>query len=172
MSDYQPPPLFLDRPPQQTVASEKPWHRLLLYFKAQGLSNKECARHLETSEQYVGQITRQPWFRKQLVDLIHSQGLTGVQNLIRGAAAESVLKLIDLRDNAKKEEVQRDCARELVDRYLGKSVQVSAPEQDPLARIDERKLDAEIEELQKKLAIDPRTLGRAESLATERASQN
>lgn len=124
------------------------------------MSNRECAKHLETSEQYVGQISRQPWFRQQLVELLQQEGLPAVQELIRGAAVESVLKLIELRDDAKKEEVQRDCARELLDRYLGKAPQVSAPEADPLAKVDERKLDSEIEELQKKLAIDPSRLGR------------
>ena len=118
--------------PQQQLKTEQPWHRLLLYFKARGLSNRECAERLQTSEQYVGQISRQPWFRHKLVKLLKDEGLPGIQEMIRGAAPESILKLIELRDTAKKEEVQRDCAMDLLDRYLGKSATVVTTG-DPLA---------------------------------------
>jgi hypothetical protein len=151
--DYlrDPDRLYGDRViPQQQLKSEQPWHRLLLYFKARGLSNIECAKRLNTSEQYVGQIARQPWFRLRLVKVLKDEGLPGIQEMIRGAAPESVLKLVELRDHAKKEEVQRDCAMDLLDRYLGKSATVIA-QGDPIAEIDERKLDAEIRELNSRI---------------------
>ena len=147
-----PDKLFGDRiVPQQQLKTEQPWHRLLLYFKARGLSNRECADKLGTSEQYVGQISRQPWFRLKLVKLLKEEGLPGIQEMIRGAAPESILKLIELRDSAKKEEVQRDCAMDLLDRYLGKSPQVVTTERETLADVDEKKLDAEISDLQRRV---------------------
>jgi hypothetical protein len=147
-----PDKLFGDRiVPQIQLKTEQPWHRLLLYFKGRGLSNIECARKLGTSEQYVGQIARQPWFRLKLVRMLKEEGLPGIQEMIRGAAPECVLKLIELRDDAKKEEVQRDCAMDLLDRYLGKAPQVAAPERETIADLDEKKLDAEIAALQRRV---------------------
>lgn len=151
------PALWGMRDPQIELKSEQPWHRLLLYFKSKGLSNKKCAAHLQafglgTSAVYVGQIVRQPWFQRALVHTLQQEGLPAVQEMIRGAAAESVLKLIELRDSAARQEVQRDCAMDLLDRYLGKAPQLSAPEADPLSKVDEKRLDAEIEELMKKLS--------------------
>lgn len=143
--------LFGDRiVPQIQLKSEQPWHRILLYLKSRGLSNIECAKKLDTSEQYVGQIARQPWFRLRLVQLLKEEGLPAIQELLRGSAPESVLKLIELRDNAKKEEVQRDCAMDLLNRYLGKSPTIIA-EGEPISSVDERKLDAEIHELQRRI---------------------
>jgi hypothetical protein len=149
--EHKPPPLWGSREPQIELKSEQPWHRLLLYFKAQGLSNRLCAKKLDTSPHYISQIVRQDWFQRELVQLLQSEGLPGVQNLIRGAAAESVLKLIQLRDEAGKEEVQRDCAKDLLDRYMGKAPQPISSEMEPLSKIDEARLDAEIAELTRKL---------------------
>lgn len=159
--EHEPPPLWGSREPQIELKSEQPWHRLLLYFKAQGISNKRCAQKLGTSPQYVGQIVRQAWFQKELIKLLQTEGLPGVQNLIRGAAAESVLKLIELRDGASKEEVQRDCAKDLLDRYMGKAPQPLSVETEPLSKVDEQRLDAEIAELMSKLSVSPTEQGSA-----------
>jgi hypothetical protein len=136
--------------PQQQLKSEQPWHRLLLYFKARGLSNVACAEKLGISKVYIGQVSRQPWFRQKLVRIMREEGLPGVQDMLRAACPESILKLVELRDGAKSEVVQANCAMDLINRYLGKAAQPIVGGETP-ADVDERKLDAEIAELQKKV---------------------
>jgi hypothetical protein len=145
-----PDALHADRLAVITVQSEQPWHRLLLYFKSQGLSNAECAKRLDVTPVQVSTVSRQEWFRQRLVDLLKQEGLPAVQELIRGAAAESVLRLIELRDTAKSEALQADCAMDLLNRYLGKAPQIVS-EGTSLAEVDEEQLDARIATLQKKI---------------------
>ena len=147
-----PDKLYGHRQPQQQLKSEQPWHRLLLYFKARGLSNKECEEKLGVSHVYIGQIARQPWFRQKLVTVLKEEGLPAVQEMLRSSAPESVLNVIELRDNATSESIQANCAMDLLDRYLGKAPTVVSEQKSPLADVDEQKLDARIAELQKVIA--------------------
>jgi hypothetical protein len=152
--DYymSPDALHGDRPPQIQLKSEQPWHRVLLYLKSRGWTNRRCAELLDTSEQYVSQISRQPWFRERLLKTLKAEGLPAVQEMLRSEAPESILKLVRLRDTAKSETVQAQCAMDLLDRYLGKAPTVIAENAQPLAAVDEQKLDADIARLQKQIA--------------------
>jgi len=136
--------------PPVVYKKEKAIHRRILFLKAHGLSNIEVAEMVGMTPVGVGLVTRQEWFREALVELMNETGVDGVKELIKGAAMDSVMKIITLRDTAQSEAVQRDCAFDLMDRYLGKAVQpIGESGKKPLA--DEARLDAEIAELQKKL---------------------
>ena len=128
---------------------EKPMHRRILFLKAQGMSNVHIAEAIGMTPVGVGLVCRQEWFRAALVQLMNGSGVDGVKKAIEGAALDSVFKIIELRDTANSESVKKDCAMDLLDRYLGKAVQPIGSEGKPIA--DEAKLDAEIAELQKKL---------------------
>lgn len=127
---------------------EKPIHRIILFLRAQGLSYREISEQTGMGMTGVSWLCSQAWFKEQLLALLNSQGIDPVKQLIQSAAVDSIYKVIELRDKAKSEAVQRDCAFDLLDRYLGKSVQPIGPEKAPIA--DEAQLDAEIAELQRK----------------------
>jgi hypothetical protein len=113
--------LFNDRDPNLAIAHEKPEHRLAVYMKARGASNNEIARALGYTAPWVSQLVRQPWFRARLVAEQRSAGIDELRSTIEGAALDSVLTLIDLRDNvANPPAVRRTAADSLLDRYLGK----------------------------------------------------
>jgi hypothetical protein len=128
---------------------EKPIHRRILMLKAHGMSNRQVAAIVEMTPVGVGYVTRQKWFKEALVELMNETGIDGVKQAISGAALDSVFKIIELRDNAASEAVQKDCAFDLVNRYLGKAVQPISSDAKPIA--DEAKVDAEIAELTNKL---------------------
>lgn len=129
---------------------ERPVHRVIMFLAAQGMSNVEIAFKVGVTPTTVSRLMRQPWFKKRVVDIVNSQGLDPVKEIIRGAALDSVYKIIELRDKASSENVQMKSAFDLLDRYLGKSVQPVA--EDKVSISDEARLDAEIAELQKQVA--------------------
>lgn len=138
--------------PKVEIKKENPRHRRILFMKAHGMSNRNIAEVLGMTPVGVGLIVRQPWFRESLVQLMNHSGIDGVKNAIQGAALDSVYKIIELRDNAESEAVQRDCAFDILDRYLGKAVQPIG-EAGKKTIADETRLDAEITELQKRLGL-------------------
>ena len=138
--------------PAVVIKKENARHRRILYMKAHGMSNRDIAEVVQMSPVSIGLITRQEWFKAALVQLMNACGIDGVKQVIQGAAIDSVYKVIQLRDAAKSEAVQRDCAFDILDRYLGKAVQpIGETNKKPVG--DEMRLDSEISELQKKLGI-------------------
>lgn len=135
-----------------TIQKENARHRRILFMKAHGMSNKDIAEALGMTPAGVGLVTRQDWFRESLVQLMNACGIDGVKKAIESAALDSVFKIIELRDEATSEAVQRDCAFDILDRYLGKAVQPIG-ESGKKTISDEARLDAEIAELQKKLGM-------------------
>lgn len=139
--------------PQVIYKKENARHRRILFLKAHGLSNIEIANIVGMTPVGVGLVVRQPWFQEGLLALMNHTGCDGVKKAIQSAALDSVFKIIDLRDSASSEAVQRDCAFDLLDRYLGKAVQPIG-ETNKATIADEAKLDAEIAELTKKIAAN------------------
>jgi len=138
------------------IKKESPRHRIILLMKAQGMSNRAIASELGITPEGVGLVTRQPWFRAALVQLLNHSGVDEVKGLIAGAAADAVYKIIELAQTAKSEQVQKDCCFDIVDRFLGKAPVVDGGKKAPIA--DEKKLDAEIAELERRLRVPaPRT---------------
>lgn len=112
--------LFNERPPNLAILHEKPEHRLLLWMKAQGASNREIARQSGYTEPWLSQLFRQPWAKDRLVQIMTDEGKDLVQGLLQSACADSIYKLMELRDGAESEQVQRSAADSLLDRWLGK----------------------------------------------------
>src|SRR2546430_16148555 len=74
--DYEgnPERLFNDRKPNFAILSEKPEHRLVVFLKAEGLSNTEIAARTGYQLAGVGQAPRQPWARERLVQEMSHAG--------------------------------------------------------------------------------------------------
>jgi hypothetical protein len=111
-------------PPNFAILTEKPEHRIIIYLKAQGLSNKEIAERCGYTQSWVCQICRQPWFRLRLVQELKEAGVDAVQTVLKAAALDSVFTLIDIRDDPTTPKAVRsqNCER-LLDRYFGKPTQ-------------------------------------------------
>lgn len=114
--------LFNQLDPNLAILHEKPEHRQILWMKARGHSNRECAQATGYTDAWISQLTRQPWFRSLLLKEMNDAGRDEVETLLEGAAADSVLKLIELRDKAPPT-VARQSAVDLLDRFLGKPTQ-------------------------------------------------
>jgi hypothetical protein len=110
--------------PNFAILSEKAEHRIIVYLKAQGLSNKEVAERTGYTQSWVCQITRQPWFRLRLVQELKEAGVDAVQQVLKATVLDSVFTLIDIRDDPTTPKAIRsqNCER-LLDRYFGKPTQ-------------------------------------------------
>jgi hypothetical protein len=142
-------PFFNSREPNLAIMHEKPEHRVLLMLKAQGLSNREIAKQTGYTEPWMSQLFRQPWAQRALSEFITNAGLDEVTQLLKGAAADSVRKLIDIRDNplAPVAVVRATCV-DLLDRFMGKPAQHVHVEQSPIMTTnDVAEIDKKIEEL-------------------------
>lgn len=139
--------LFNQRPPNLAILHEKPEHRLLLWMKAQGASNREISKESGYTEAWLSQLFRQPWAQALLVEMMTSAGMDVVQQTLKSAAPDSVFKLIELRDDPDTPAaVQAKVCDSLLDRYLGK------PKQQVEVQQTAQLSNESVEELDKRLA--------------------
>ena len=151
--------LFNAKEPNLAILHEKPEHRLLLYMKAQGASNKEIAEQSGYTQPWLSQLFRQPWAQQRLVEIMNDCGKDRVTTLLQSAAEDSVYTLIELRDDAEAPAaVRRSAADSLLDRYLGKpKQQVDVTQHSAATPDDVLALDKQIAELE---AEEQRLTGR------------
>jgi hypothetical protein len=139
---------FNPRDPNLAILHEKPEHRLLLWMKAQGASNREIAQQSGYTEPWLSQLFRQPWAQVRLVEMLTEAGVDVVHGLLKAAAPDSVLKLIEIRDNPKINQthpgVVRSCCVDLLEHYLGKPKQQVEVRSENKTSLDITELDAEI----------------------------
>jgi hypothetical protein len=152
--------LEASKEPNLAILHEKPEHRLLVYLKAQGKSNRQCAELMGFTESWISQITRQPWFRKRLVETLSKHGGDAVEAVLKTEALASVETLIELRDNAKSDATKLAATNSLLDRIFGKPTQhikterMASPDnaQDEMSKIDKEL--AELRAQQKLVGLD------------------
>lgn len=137
---------FNGKDPNLAILHEKPEHRLLLYMKAQGASNKEIAEQSGYTQPWLSQLFRQPWAQQRLIEIMNQCGKDRVTTLIASAAEDSVLTLIELRDDPESPAaVRRSAAENLLDRYLGKPKQQVDVVQKGTSAEDVQEIDRELE---------------------------
>lgn len=113
--------LFNAVQPQYVLKREKLQHRAVIMLKARALSNREVAEALGMTAVAVGYIVNQPWAQEQVLAEIEQAGRDEVQTLLQGAASDSVIRLINERDNDKAKPSERiAAANSLLDRLFGK----------------------------------------------------
>lgn len=143
---------FNQKDPNLAILHEKPEHRLVIFMKAKGASNREIAAASGFTEPWVSQILRQPWARARLAEEINKAGRSEIQTVLEGAAVDSVYKLIEIRDDKDSPaSVKRAACVDLLDRFLGKPQQRVEVTQDPLASKDVKELDREAENLAREI---------------------
>jgi hypothetical protein len=115
---------FNAQTPNLAIVHERPEHRQMLWMKARGASNHEIAVKMGYTDSWVSQVLRQPWAQRLLLEEINNAGADELSTLLKGAAADSIFTLIELRDGEKTPAaVKRQSAVDLLDRFLGKPVQ-------------------------------------------------
>jgi hypothetical protein len=116
--------LYNDRPPNFAIETERPEHRMLVYLKAQGLTNQECAERMSYSYGWVCQIVRQPWFRERFIAECELAGRDAVETFLQAEVMPSLQTLSSIRDDKNAKEATRvAAANSLLDRFLGKPTQ-------------------------------------------------
>ena len=116
--------LFNRKDPNLAIMHEKPEHRVILWMKIRGASNHDIAQTLDYSEAWISQIVRQPWAQKYMLAEMREGGVDELTAILKGAAADSIYKLIDLRDDDDApKSVQQTSAIALLDRFMGKPIQ-------------------------------------------------
>ena len=135
--------LYGMRMPHYALKHEKFEHRIVIFLKAQGLSNKEIADKTGYTPVSISNIVRQPWAQTRIIEEMHKAGRDEVQTMLRGAMADSVARLIEERDNPNARASERiTAADKLLDRFYGK------PNQPITQRSDLEKMsDAELSKI-------------------------
>jgi transposase-like protein len=104
------------------VQKERPIHRLAALLCATGMSFTEIGKRLDVNPNTVSNWFRQTWFQEYVDQEIRAAGLDPLKNLLQGAAKDSVLTLVELRDDPKVPASTRaKCASDLLDRAYGKA---------------------------------------------------
>ena len=148
------PRLHNTRQATQEIQTEKAWHRAAMYMLAAGQSQKDVAVALDKTPQAVSIVYRQAWFQEKLAEVINDAGGDELTQLLKGAAKDCIIRLIDIRDDddTPKAVVLGTC-KELLDRHLGKAPQhVDFTQNKPVGDIHEQMAETErqLNELRKR----------------------
>lgn len=144
-----------DLPEGQGTQHEKPWHRQAAFAFALGATSREVARQLEVAESTVSNLLRMPWFQKRVTDVMAEYGGKDIVELFRAEQFASLATIVQLRDDPKvAPSVRMNCAKDILDRALGKAVQrvessASLSSDDPVTEV--RRLEEENRRLQSQL---------------------
>jgi len=133
--------LFNSKDPNLVILHEKPEHRLLLWMKAQGASNKEISEQSGYTYPWLSQLFRQPWAQQRLIEMMDQCGRNRVSTMIASAAEDSVMTLIELRDDEDTPAVVRKSSAEyLINRFLGtptQQVEIKTEPKDGLTTVED-----------------------------------
>jgi hypothetical protein len=128
--------------PMWDLDKEQPWHRMAAFAFALGATCKDVAQRLGRSEPAVQNLLRQKWFQKEVTAIMAEYGARDVMDMFRAEQFNSLVTLVEMRDNPKVAAACRiTCARDILDRALGKPVQrvetTSVPvSDDPVAEVE------------------------------------
>ena len=100
---------------------EKFEHRLMLWYKLQGFSQKEVAQLLGVTPQTVSNVTLQPWFQEAFVALSTEMGKSAVETFLEGEVLPALQRTAEIARSGESEAVRLAANREILDRFLGKS---------------------------------------------------
>ena len=101
---------------------EKPEHRLMLWFRLQGYNVKETAQLTGYTPQSVSEVCKQPWFVEAFCRLAKETGKDAVQTFLEGEVLPALQRTVHLAQHADSDAVRTANNREILDRFLGKSI--------------------------------------------------
>jgi hypothetical protein len=139
MNDIKLPPAPLFGQPLKAafeLQKEQAHHRIIMLMKAKGCTNVEIAEATGLSTGTVGITTRQPWFQKNLLQLLHAKGDQEVEALLQTHAKEAIQVLVNLMNDAESEQVRAKCASDIMKTVIGSKVTIKDNTTDA-AQLDE-----------------------------------
>lgn len=112
--------LFNARAPRYINQRETWQHRVIAFLKAEGYTNKEIADRTGYSALVIGNIIRQPCIVELIRQELSKAGRSALSNVLsEEEAIKSIEKLIELRNGAESQEVQRKAANDHLNRIYG-----------------------------------------------------
>jgi hypothetical protein len=132
---------------------EEPWHRMAAFAFGLGATCRDVARKLGKSEPAVQNLLRHKWFQEKVTAIMAEYGARDVMELFRAEQFNSLVTLVEMRDNPKIPSSTRvTCARDILDRALGKPTQrvetvAIATSEDPVGEVE--RLESEIARLRR-----------------------
>jgi hypothetical protein len=129
-------------PPMWELRREMPWHRFAAFAFGLGATAKDVARRLGKSEPAVQNLLRQPWFQKKVTEIMAEYGAKDIAQMFKAEQFNSLMTLVEIRDDPKSPKASRVvCARDILDRALGKPIQrvenLNSPESaDPVGEVE------------------------------------
>ncbi len=148
-------PLRLHNPkePNLIVIHEKIEHRLAMYLKSRGKSNREIAEQCGWTQPWTSQVTRQPWFRMRVLSILDEEGRDQLSEIFKSEAINSAFTLVDIRDDAAAPKaVRKSACDSLLDRFIGKpTARVEVADHRLPSTEETRKIDAEIQSIDQQL---------------------
>ena len=112
---------FNAQAPERALLKESPSHRAMIILRTTGHSIKEIADSLGYSEIHVGNVLRQPWARKRILEAQNNTLACEVRKTIERAGHKALTLLEESLDNAAlPANVRSQTAQYLVNRLLGK----------------------------------------------------
>lgn len=114
------------RPPLWEVTAEAPWHRIAAYLFATGCTScRQVAEILgDVNEKTVQNLLRNKWFQERVTELLAKNGGKDIMALLRAEQFNSLVVMIEIRDNDKMPPVVRhNICKDILDRTLGKPIQ-------------------------------------------------
>lgn len=116
--------LFNSKLPNVAIKGEKIHHRMMCMLKLRGMSNREIAKHMDSSDAWVSNVLRQPWAVEFMTGELAREGRDTLHELLASSAIDSVYTLIDMRDNKDAKPAERiQASNSLLNRYLGNPTQ-------------------------------------------------
>ena len=114
--------LFGARPAYVVLKKEKPRDRMILWMTLQSQRVPEIATALRCTPQTVRNVQKQPWFQDAFCKLAAELGKDSVQVFLQGQVMPALLRTVELATNGETDAVKLAANREILDRFLGKSV--------------------------------------------------
>jgi hypothetical protein len=113
------------RPPMWDLEHEQVWHRAAALAFASGASAKCVATQLGKSQPAVLNLLRQDWFQEKVTAILAEfREERDIMRLLVAEQARSLVTMIEVRDDPTKPcAVRVACAKDILDRTLGKPTQ-------------------------------------------------
>ena len=112
---------FNAQPPERAILKESPSHRAMIILRTTGHSIKEIADALGYSEIHVGNVLRQPWARKRILEAQNDSLANEVRKTVERAGRKALTLLEESLDDVElPANVRSQTAQYLVNRLLGK----------------------------------------------------
>lgn len=114
--------LFGAKPSYQLIKHERPEHRLILWLKLQSHSTEEIAAQTGYTKVHIRNICKQPWFIENFCRLAKEIGTDAVKTFLEGEVMPALVRTVALAQDSKVDAVKLAANKEILDRFLGKSV--------------------------------------------------